>query len=246
MRALGRRPKGHEHARAESPSASKKRPGRAAKPAPASAAACRAPHPSLPTAGACRFWELLRLASQFAKAAPRSRRITCVQRAAKADRVVLPPTRRRAVKRAPIRAPILPSREKKRRRKAAPSKLRMRLARPAPCGVETNRQEKNRFFLSAPPFARTLGLPNRLAHRKPIFDLPPSLPAFGGLWEGGRGGGKKSAVGQTAPPAPPRLSSRQSRGETRRPQRRTLRCPSNAVAFRPKRRKRGPFRSFCF
>lgn len=244
MRALGRRPKGHEHARAESPSASKKRPGRAAKPAPASAAACRAPHPSLPTAGACRFWELLRLASQFAKAAPRSRRITCVQRAAKADRVVLPPTRRRAVKRAPIRAPILPSREKKRRRKAAPSKLRMRLARPAPCGVETNRQEKNRFFLSAPPFARTLGLPHRLA---PSAACSLTFRRAGPprkLWDGGPS--DAGAVGQRRRPlrrARPRANlATKLAAQGRRP----LRCPPNAVAFRPKRRKRGPFEAFGF
>lgn len=139
MRALGRRPKGHEHARAESPSASKKRPGRAAKPAPASAAACRATHPSLPTAGACRFWELLRLASQFAKAAPRSRRITCVQRAAKADRVVLPRTAA-GRSNAPPSAPQFCQAVRKKGTEAAPSGLRMRLARPAPCGVEIIRQ----------------------------------------------------------------------------------------------------------
>lgn len=245
MRALGRRPKGHEHARAESPSASKKRPGRAAKPVPASAAACRAPHPALPTAGACRFWELLRLASQFAKAAPRSRRITCVQRAAKADRVVLPRTAA-GRSNAPPSAPQFCQAVRKKGTEAAPSGLRMRLARPAPCGVEIIRQEQNRFllFLRPPLFDRTLGSPHRLA---PSAACSLTFRRAGPprkLWDGGPS--DAGAVRQRRRPlrrARPRANlATKLAAQGRRP----LRCPPNAVAFRPKRRKRGPFEAFGF
>lgn len=157
-----------------------------------------------------------------------------------------PPNRRRAVKRAPIRAPILPSREKKGDRGgaeraahevSAPGAMRRR-------NYPTRTKPLFAFFLRPPLFDRTLGSPHRLA---PSAACSLTFRRAGPprkLWDGGPS--DAGAVGQRRRPlrrARPRANlATKLAAQGRRP----LRCPPNAVAFRPKRRKRGPFGAFGF